>query len=136
MSRNAVAICIVAALLAAGTGLAVRTFGTTGQDAIDRMSPDERAYLAKLRSLRRGMTFEQVAGVLGEPDDEGPLRLRPRWNVGGNPLSAVAIYLYPGGADHFTWISIGRFTYQEPLRPGKALEPPSNGNIASLRRRT
>lgn len=130
MSRNAVAVWIVAVLLAAGVGIAVRTFGTTGQDAIDRMSPDERAYLAKLRSLRRGMTFGQVAGVLGEPDDAGPLGLRPRWNVGGNPLSAVAVYLYPDGANHFTWISIGRFTYEEALRPGKALEPRSTGNIA------
>ena len=113
----------------------MRTFGTTGQHAIDRMSPDERAFLAKLRSLRRGMSFEQVVAVLGEPDDEGPLRLRPRWNVGGNPLSGVAIYLYPGGAHHFTWISIGRFTYQEPLRPGNAVEPPSTGKIATLRQR-
>ena len=97
------------------------------------MSPEERAFLAKLRSLRQGMSVEQVAGVLGEPDDEGPLGLRPRWNVGGNPLSAAAVYLYPGGAHHFTWISIGRFTYQETLRPAQAVEPPSTGNIASLR---
>jgi hypothetical protein len=117
LSRNAVAAAIVAAVLAAGGTLAVRTFGTHGQDAIDRMSPAERAYLARLQSLRRGMTFEQVAAVLGAPDDEGPLRLRPRWNVDGNPLSAVAIYLYPGGADHFTWLAVGRFTYQETLAP-------------------
>ena len=95
----------------------MRTFGTNGQEAVDRMSPDERAFLAKLQSLRRGMSYEQVVGILGRPSDEGPLQMRPRWNVGGNPLSAVAVYIFPDGAHHFTWIGVGRFTYQEQLRP-------------------
>ena len=116
MSKSAVAILIVVALFGVGGFVAVRTFGTTGQDAIARMSADERAFLTKLQSLRRGMQFVQVVEVLGAPSDEGPLQMRPRWNVGGNPLNGVAVYLGPEGANHFTWISIGRFTYQEQLR--------------------
>jgi hypothetical protein len=117
VSKNLVAGLVVAALVAAGGWLAARTFGTTGQEAIDRMSPEERAFLVKLQSLRQGMSLEQVVDTLGPPDDKGPLQMRPRWNVGGNPLNGVAIYILSNGAHHFTWISIGRFTYEEPLRP-------------------
>jgi len=113
---NTMAILVVAAILAVGGALTWRTFGTTGQDAIDRMSPDERAYLEKLRTLRRGMSFDEIVAVLGRPNDDGPLQMRPRWSVGGNPLNAVAVYIHPDGAHHFTWISAGRFTYQEALR--------------------
>jgi hypothetical protein len=117
MKRKNIAINVaVAAILVAGGFVATRTFGTTGQDAIERMSSDERAFLVKLRSLRRGMPFENVVEILGDPDDEGPLRMRPRWNIDGSPLNGVAVYILPGGADHFTWISIGRFTYQEHLK--------------------
>jgi hypothetical protein len=122
VSRNVIAALLVAALFVIGGVLAARTFLTNGKEAVDRMSSEERAFLVKLQSLRRGMTFEQVVGALGPPDDEGPLQMRPRWNVGGNPLNGVAVYIYPAGADHFTWISIGRFTYEGHLRPDNAFE--------------
>jgi hypothetical protein len=111
-----VASLVTAALLAAGGALAYRTFATTGNAAIDRMDPEERAFLVKLQSLRRGMSFEQAVAILGQPDDEGPFQMRPRWNIGGNPLNSVAVYIHPSGLDHFTWISIGRFTYDEHPR--------------------
>jgi hypothetical protein len=124
MPRNATATLIVAVLVVAGLFIAVRTFGTTGEEAVDRMSAEERAFLAKLQSLRRGMSFAEVRAVLGAPNDDGPLQMRPKWLVGGNPLNGVAVYNYADGADHFTWISIGRFTYEEKLRSGNRLERP------------
>jgi hypothetical protein len=116
--QNVVAVLIVAAVFVGGGLVAGRTLGTNGQDAIDRMSADERVFLVKLQSLRRGMSFEQVVETLGRPDDEGPLQMRPRWAVGGNPLNAAVVYIHPDGANHFTWISIGRFTYEGQLRAG------------------
>jgi hypothetical protein len=116
MSKNVIAGAIVVAIFVVGGLLAARTFGTTGQEAVDRMSTDERAVLAKLKSLRRGMSFAEIETIMGSPDDEGPLRMRPKWHIGGNPLDAVVVYILPGGAHRFTWISIGRFTYDEQLR--------------------
>ena len=122
MSKNAVACLIVAAVLGVGGLLAFRTFGTTGQEAIDRMNTEERAFLAKLQLLRRGMSFAQVIEILGRPNEEGPLQMRPKWLIGGNPLNGVAVYIHPEGAHRFVWISIGRFTYEEQLRSSKALQ--------------
>ena len=114
--KQVIAGLIVAAILASGGALAVRTFGTTGQAAVERMSQDERALLEKLRSLKRGMSFDQVVAIMGTPDDEGPLQMRPKWNVGGNPMNAVVVYIHPEGAQRFTWIHVGSFIYDEYLQ--------------------
>ena len=116
MSKNLVAGAIIAAFLAVAGLVAARTFSTTGQDAVERMSTDERAVLAKLQSLRRGMSFAQVAAIMGLPDEIGPLGMRPKWLIGGSQLNAVVVYILPSGAHRFTWISLGRFTYNEELR--------------------
>jgi hypothetical protein len=85
--RNLVAGAIVVAIFAIGGFVAARTFGTTGEAAIERM--------------------------------------RPKWIIGGNPLEAVVVYIYPaGGAQRFTWISVGRFTYDERLQPARGPDPP------------
>ena len=115
-ANNAFAIAIIISIFLVGGGLALRTFGTRGEDAVARMNSDERAILGKLLSLRRGMSYEEVISVMGAPDDEGPLGMRPRWNVGGSPLNGVAVYIFADGAHHFTWISIGRFVYDGQLR--------------------
>ena len=120
--KNLIASAIIAVFIAAVGAIAVGTFGNTGQDAVDRMSGEERALLAKLKSLRRGMSFDQVAAIMGPPDDTGPLGMRPKWLVGGSQLNAVVVYILPGGAHRFTWISIGRFTYNEELRKASERE--------------
>jgi hypothetical protein len=78
-ANNAFAIAIIISIFLVGGGLALRTFGTRGEDAVARMNSDERAILGKLLSLRRGMSYEEVISVMGAPDDEGPLGMRPRW---------------------------------------------------------
>ena len=116
MSKNVAAGVIVAAIFVVGGLIAVRTFGTTGQDAIARMDSEEHAVLTKLQTIRRDMSFAQVVSIMGRPDDDGPLQMRPKWNLGGNPLNAVVVYIHSTGAHRFTWISIGRFVYDEELR--------------------
>jgi hypothetical protein len=115
MRRNTAAVAIVVAIFLVGGGLAARTFGTRGQDAVARMSDDERALLAKLQSLRRGMSYQQVIAIMGEPDDGGPFGMRPKWKVDGSPLGQVAVYIHPDGARRILWISLGRFVYDQPL---------------------
>lgn len=85
--------------------------------AISQMSNIERALLARLESLRKGMSPAEVIAVLGEPDDPGPLGMRPRWQVGGNSFNALVVYFWPDGARRVVWLSVGRFHYERNLRP-------------------
>jgi hypothetical protein len=94
---------------------AVHTVVTTGPAAVAQMDGDERALLAKLTTLHKGMSLAQVVAILGEPDDAGPLGLRSKWRVGANPLNGVAVYFLPDGAYRLDWLSFGRFNYERTL---------------------
>ncbi len=108
-------ILLVVAVLALGGVAAVRTVVNSGPAAVAQMNGDERALLARLETLRKRMSLAEVVAVLGEPDDPGPLGLRPRWEVGGNPLNAVVVYFLPDGAHRVAWLSLGRFNYERNL---------------------
>ena len=128
-SKNLVVGAILVAIFAAGGFLAVRTFGTNGPDAIARMDTDEREMLSRFQSLRRGMTLTEVVAIVGEPDEVGPLAMRPKWLIDGSPINGVVVYMLPSGAQKFVWISIGQFTYNEELRrdpadPTRRARPP------------
>ena len=113
--RKAWPIVLVVAVIALGGVAAVRTVVNTGPAAVAQMNDDERAILVKLQTLRKGMSPAEVTAVLGEPDDPGPLGLRPKWQVGGNPLNAVVVYFFPDGAHRIRWLSLGRFSYERNL---------------------
>jgi hypothetical protein len=93
---------------------AVRTVLTTGADAVAKMDGDERALLAKLTALHKGMSLAEVEVVLGKADDAG-VGLRPKWQVGANPINGVAVYFLPDGASRIAWLSFGRFNYERSL---------------------
>lgn len=65
-----------------------RTLINNGDRAISEMDESERTILRKLDTIRRGMKLEEVVLVLGEPDEYGPLDLRPKWQVGDSPINA------------------------------------------------
>lgn len=113
--RKAWPILLVVAVIALGGVVAVRTVVNSGRAAVAQMNGDERALLVKLETLRKGMSPAEVRAVLGEPDDFGPLGLRPKWQVGGNPLNAVVVYFFPDGAYRILWLSVGRFSYERNL---------------------
>lgn len=94
---------------------AVHTVVTTGAAAVALMDGDERALLAKLATLHKGMSLGEVEAVLGKPDSAGPLGLRPTWQVRANPLNGVAVYFLPDGAYRLDWLSFGRFNYERTL---------------------
>lgn len=108
-------LLLVAVLIALGGFVAIRTIVNSGPSAIAAMDPKERVLAAKLDALRRGMTHDEVFQVLGPPDDPGPLGLRPKWQVGNNPFSAVVVYFTPEGARKVRWLSVGRFMYERNL---------------------
>lgn len=113
--RKAWPILLVVALVALGGVAAFRTIANSGPAAIAEMNVDERVFLAKLENLRKGMSRAEVVSVLGEPDELGPLGMRPKWQMGGNPLNAVVVYFLPDGAHRVLWLSLGRFNYERNL---------------------
>jgi hypothetical protein len=114
-SRKTLPILVVVTLVALAGVTAVRTVLTSGPAAVAQMNGDERVLLAKLATLRKGMSLAEVVAVLGEPDDAGPLGLRPKWRVGANPLNGVAVYFLSDGAQRIDWLSFGRFNYERTL---------------------
>jgi hypothetical protein len=110
--RRAWPIVLALAVIALFGIAAARTVLNSGPAAITQMSGEERVLLAKLNTLRRGMSPNEVTDILGEPDDPGPFGLRPKWQVGGNPLNAVVVYFLPDGAHRVLWLSAGRFHYE------------------------
>jgi hypothetical protein len=92
-----------------------RTVLNSGPAAIAQMNGEELVLLAKLNTLRKGMSASEVTAILGEPDEAGPLGLRPKWQVGRNPLNAVVVYFLPDGAHRVLWLSAGRFHYERNL---------------------
>jgi hypothetical protein len=94
---------------------AIRTVVNPGPAAVAQMDGEERALLTKLETVRRGMSPAEVTAILGEPDDLGPLGLRPKWQVGGNPFNAIVVYFFSDGAHRILWLSVGRFSYERNL---------------------
>jgi|GEM_PF-2649889 len=113
--RKALLWLVVVALIVLGTAVAVRTFANSGPAAVAAMNPAERAIVTKTELLRRGMAKEQVVAILGAPDEEGPLGLRPKWCVGSCALNGLVVYFAPDGAQKVLWISVGRFVYERAL---------------------
>ena len=103
----------IALILLLAFYLVTTTFSHTGQDARLRMNKEERAYMVKLNSIRRNMTYDQVKQKLGEPDREA-LGLRPTWiPPGGGALNQVAVYFNADGNPwKVRWMKIGSFVYE------------------------
>ena len=94
-SRNIATLGSVAVLVLAGFALTARTFLNSGSAAIAQMDQAERAVLAKIDQVNRGMSKREIIAILGEPNEEGPLGLRPRWCVGNCVLNGLAVYIHP-----------------------------------------
>jgi hypothetical protein len=113
--RKAWPLLLSLALIALCGVAAVRTVVISGPAAIAQMNAEERVLLAKLDTLRKGMSLGEVTAILGEPDESGPLGLRPKWQVAGNPFNAIVVYFLPHGAHRVLWLSAGRFHYERDL---------------------
>src|SRR5215813_1610734 len=114
-ARKTVPWLVVVGAIVVGGVFAVRTFVNSGPAAVAVMDPAERSIFAKTEQLRRGMSKEQVVAILGQPDEEGALGLRPKWCIGSCALNGLAVYFLPTGAEKVLWISVGRFAYERVL---------------------
>jgi hypothetical protein len=94
---------------------AVRTVVNSGPAAIAQMNAEERVLLAKLDTLRKGVSLAEVTAILGEPDESGSPGLRPKWQVAGNPFNAIVVYFLLDGAHRVLWLSAGRFHCERDL---------------------
>jgi hypothetical protein len=113
--RNIATLGLVTVVVLVGFALTARTFINSGPAAIAQMDSAELAILAKTDRLHRGMSRNEVVTILGAPDEEGPLGLRPKWCVGSCLLNGLAVYIHPTGAAKVLWISLGRFVYEKVL---------------------
>jgi hypothetical protein len=95
--------------------LVTTTFGNTGDAAVARMSAEERRYLdERVSRVSPGMSYDDVVGVLGEPERSGA-GLRPTWTPTRTPFSQVAVYFRDGRVFSVRWIKLGGFVYEKKL---------------------
>lgn len=116
--RTVLLIAIVVLVFAAGLGAAgyfvYRTVSITGEQAVAAMNGEERAALARLSSIDRNMSADQVYETLGPPTED--LYLQARWNgFGGSPLSQARVYFIDGHPRKIRWIKLGYFVYEKNL---------------------
>ena len=95
--------------------LGARTFLNSGPRAIEVMDASELEVLSRIRQLQRGMSRDDAIAILGEPDEYGAFGLRPKWQVGWNPLNAYVVYFYADGAHKVVWLNVGKFSYERAL---------------------
>jgi len=112
----AIALALLAVLVGAAATVAYWTVSTHGEAAIAAMTDADRRWLAKVETLRGGMSYEDVETLLGEPDREDLAGARPTWAVDGSPLNQIAVYFWEGRAVKVRWIKIGYFVYEKTLR--------------------
>jgi len=112
----AIALALVVALGAAAALVFYRTLSTQGEAAVAAMSEADRRWLAKVETLRAGMSYADVETLLGEPDREDITGLRPTWAVDGSPLNQIAVYFWQGRTVKVRWIKVGHFVYEKVLR--------------------
>ena len=110
-------VAVVLALLGCSVFLVMTTFPYSGDKAIPRMSESERALLATLQTIAPGTSYDELVGILGEPDREA-LGLRPTWRVAGSPLNQVAVYMSDGAVRKIRWLKVGVFLWEQSFPRG------------------
>lgn len=104
-------IVITLATIAYGT---YRTFSHQGEKALTQMTSAELALLEKVKLIRKGMSYNEVVILLGEPD-RNALGLRPTWRVDGSAANQIAVYFVNDGVFKVRWLSLGDFIYEPAL---------------------
>ena len=104
-------VVVAVAVIAFG---AYRTFSNQGEKAISLMSESELALLGKVSLIQKGMSYNEVAEILGEPDREA-IGLRPTWRINNSPFNQIAVYFGNEGAFKIRWFNLGCFIYEPTL---------------------
>jgi hypothetical protein len=107
-----VAAVVVAPLGAGSVYFAYSTFAYSGTEAIARLTEDDRPYLLKYDQLQRGMSYDHVVAILGEPDRDA-LGGRATWKVNQSSLSQISVYFAEGKVRKARWLHLGRFVMEK-----------------------
>ena len=87
------------------------TFGTTGEDAVAKMSESEKVILDKVVTISKGMTYEEVVVILGEPTDLSE-SVAPIWTVNGEQYNRLVVLYGHSGVTSAKWTKFWSFYYE------------------------
>src|SRR5688572_6976342 len=76
-----------------------------GKNALNKMSPEERAFAEKVHQVQRGMTKEQVVAILGPEYRERNWMLI--WEPTGSSANQVRVQFTSGAVHDVQWIKVG-----------------------------
>ena len=84
----------------------------TGDNALDKMSTEEKAFLEKIKMITPEMAESDVANLLG-PVYRGSGTARPVWlSPTNNRFSQIAVYFADGRIFNVRWIKLGSFVWE------------------------
>jgi len=84
----------------------------TGDDALEKMSAEELAFVEKLKTIRPEMTESDVSNILG-PVYRGGGTLRPAWLGPNNDReSQVLVYFVDDSIYKVRWMKLGSFVWE------------------------
>ena len=121
-----VAVVLVVIVVVAVVVLGVyRTLSNQGEKAISLMNESELALLEKVSLIQKGMSYDEVTEILGEPDREA-LALRPSWMVNNSPFNQISVYFGNEGAFKVRWLNLGCFVFEPTLQESTDGYQPTN----------
>ena len=84
----------------------------TGEDALKKMSPEERLFTEKIKQIRPEMTEADIEKILGKVK-RGSGTMRPSWSgPSGGEMDEVAVYFLGGRVGKVRWIKLGSFIWE------------------------
>jgi len=105
-------ILIVILLLIVGGGVVgYLTYRNSGEGAIAKMSESEKEVLDKVVTIEKGMTFEEVVAILGEPTNLSD-SVTPLWTVNNEPQNRLTVLFGHSGVTSVQWAKAGSFYYE------------------------
>ena len=105
-------ILIVIVLLAVGGGVVgYLTYRNSGENAVEQMSESEKVILEKVVTITKGMTYEEVVVILGEPTSLAD-SVAPVWTVNNEPQNQLTVLFGHSGVTSVNWAKAGSFYYQ------------------------
>ena len=86
--------------------------GATGDDALEKMSAEELAFVEKIKMIKPEMTETDVANLLG-PVYRGSGTARPAWLGPTNDSgSQILVYFVDGRIYKVRWMKLGSFVWE------------------------
>ena len=107
---------ILKKLTALFIGLLLFAACATGEEALAKMSPAEKAFVEKIKTIKPEMTEADIERILGPVKRNGG-SMRPSWaGPEGSDTSEIAVYFFDGKAQKVRWIKLGSFVWEHEIK--------------------